>query len=138
MYNSEIVLKYFIYDNELKSYLDDNEAYKTVEQDLDLSEEKYRIEMLELFGVKDICDDKINKIIHSVFEKMKTDENMNEILKKMAKTFFSEDAELGLLVGFSYNYLYLLHPCICDLLKDGIIQHEHYATLKKAVEKNIN
>ena len=137
MYNTEIVLKYFIYDNELKSYLEDDEGNKTVEQDLDLSEEKYRIEMLEIFGVKDICDDKINKIIHSVFEKMETDENMNDILKKMAKTFFSEDAELGLLVGFSYNYLYLLHPCICDLLKDGIIQHEHYATLKRAVEKNI-
>lgn len=138
MYNTGIVLKYFIYDNELKSYLEDDEGNKTVEQDLDLSEEKYRIEMLEIFGVKDICDDKVNKIIHSIFEKLKSDENMYEILKKMSKTFISEDAELGLLVGFSYNYLYLLHPCICDLLKDGIIQDEHYATLKRAVEKNIN
>ena len=68
---------------------------------------------------------------------MKTDEGMIENLKKMANIFFSEDAELGLMVGFSYNYLYLLHPCICDLLKHGKISEEHFTRLKNAVDKNI-
>jgi len=137
MYKTEITLKYFMYDNDLKSIYENLESYKNVEEDLDLSEEKYRIEMLELFGVKDICDDKINEIINDIYEKIKIDENMIEILQKMANIFFSEDPELGLTVGFSYNYLYLLHPCICDLLKDGKIGEEHFTRLKNAVDKNI-
>ena len=84
MYKTEIILKYFMYDNELKSIYENLESYKSAEEDLDLSEEKYRIEMLELFGVKDICDDKINEIINDIYEKMKIDENMIEILQKMA------------------------------------------------------
>jgi len=137
MYKTEITLKYFMYDNELKSIYENLESYKNVEEDLDLSEEKYRIEMLELFGVKDICDNKINEIINDIYEKMKIDENMIEILQKMANIFCSEDAELGLVVGFSYNYLYLLHPCVCDLLKDGKISEENFTTLKNALDKNI-
>jgi hypothetical protein len=137
MYKTDLKLKYFMYDNDLISHLENKDSFKSIEESLDLSEEKFRIEMLEVFSVTDICDEKINTIINEIYEKFKTDENMIAILKKMATSFFSEDAELGLMVGFSYNYFYLMHPCICDLLKDGKISEENFNLLKKSVDKNI-
>ena len=62
---------------------------------------------------------------------------MEPLLKKLASIFMSEDPEIGLMVGFSYDFFYLMHPCVCDLLEKGEIKDEHYNELKKVIEKTI-
>lgn len=137
MYNTDFVCKYFIYDNNLKKTMTNYEDDKSVEEDLDLAEEKYRIEFLEIFGAKDICDDSVNDTIRDIYQKLKENQSMNEIFIKLAEKFFTQNPELGLIVGFCYDYLFLMHPCICDFLENGKISLENFNALKNSVENNI-
>jgi hypothetical protein len=125
MYNTQIKCTYQNYNND--------------DEYIDLSEDKYFKEFLQVFGVDDFCDDTVNKIIQDLYAKMTNSENevMFSLLKKMATTFMSEDPEIGLMVGFSYSYFFLMHPCICDLLETGSIREESLDALKLEVENNI-
>jgi hypothetical protein len=125
MYNTQIKCTYQNYNND--------------DEDIDLAEDKYFKEFLQVFGVDDFCDDTVNAIIRDLYKKMTAseNENMNDLLKKMATTFMSEDPEIGLMVGFSYSYFFLLHPCICDLLENGTIRDESLDALKNEIENNI-
>ena len=125
MYNTQIKCTYQNYNND--------------DEYIDLSEDKYFKEFLQVFGVDDFCDDTVNKIIQDLYAKMTNSENevILSLLKKMATTFMSEDPEIGLMVGFSYSYFFLMHPCICDLLETGSIREESMDALKLEVENNI-
>ena len=105
----------------------------------ELTEEKYREEFLQVFGVEDYCDETVNTIILDLHKKIKDsdDQRMNDLLKKMASIFMSQDPEIGLMVGFSYSYFYLMHPCVCHLLTSGTICTESFDALNLEVEKNI-
>jgi len=125
MYNTQIKSTYKDLDN-------------GTEESANLAEDKYFKEFLQIFGVDNYCDDTVNTIIQGLNEKMIENENMVELLKKMASTFMSEDPEIGLMVGFSYHYFFLMHPCICDLLESGTISEENFNALKLEVENNLN
>jgi hypothetical protein len=125
MYNTQIKCTYQNLDN-------------GSEVDLDLAENKYREEFLQVFGVDDFCDDTVNTIIQGLNEKIVENEKMITLLKKLASTFMSEDPDIGLMVGFSYHYFFLMHPCICDLLESGSISQENFNALKLEVENNLN
>jgi hypothetical protein len=105
--------------------------------DLDLAEDKYREDFLQTFGVSDYCDDTVNAVIQDLYKKIKDDEKMMILLKKMSTTFMVEDPEIGLIIAFSYDYFYLTHPCMCDLLETGTISQENFDSLKLKVENNI-
>ena len=124
MYNTQIKCTYKDLDNGTEEFAQ-------------LAEDKYFKEFLQVFGVDSYCDDIVNKIIQGLNEKIVENENMVELLKKMASTFMSEDPEIGLMVGFSYHYFFFLHPCICDLLESGSISEENFNSLKLEVENNI-
>ena len=130
MYNVQIKCTYKDLDNGLNGS-NDSEDF------VDLAEDKYREEFLQVFGVEDYCDNTVNTIIQDLYKKMKDHEKMMTLLKKMATTFMSEDPEIGLMVGFSYTYFFLIHPCICDFLESGSISEENYFALKNEVENNI-
>jgi hypothetical protein len=105
--------------------------------DSDLAEDKYREDFLQAFGVSDYCDDTVNAVIQDLYKKMKDDEKMITLLKKMSTTFMVEDPEIGLIIAFSYDYFYLTHPCICELLEKNEISNENYCALNNKVENNI-
>jgi hypothetical protein len=123
-----------MYDNNLKKFATNYEFSKNVEEDLELSEQKFRIEFLEIFGANDICDDFINETIRGIYEKIKDIELMKKNLIKLAAKFLSEDLEIGLMVGFCYDYLFLMHPCICDFLEKGEISMENLNALNISLD----
>lgn len=45
----------------------------------------------------------------------------------------SEDLCTGIIVLFSYDSFFLLHRCICEFLKTGIISAENLIDLKKSI-----
>jgi hypothetical protein len=54
---------------------------------------------------------------------------------------FSEDLCTGLMVLFSYDSFFILHRCICDFLKTGIINTENLDALIETldpVRKSLN
>ena len=124
MYNTQFKCTYQNLDNSSEEFAD-------------LAEDKYREEFLQVFGVDDFCDDAVNAIIQGLNEKIVENEKMITLLKKLASTFMSEDPDIGLMVGFSYHYFFLMHPCICDLLENGSISEKNFNSLKLEVENNI-
>jgi hypothetical protein len=104
----------------------------------DLVNKLYQDDFLKVFGVEDYYDEIINSTINDIYSKLSKLENMNGLLKKLATKFMSQDAEIGLMVGLSYDYFYLMHPCICDLLEKGEITSVNYDSLKNSIENNIN
>jgi hypothetical protein len=51
------------------------------------------------------------------------------MLKKFANIYLSEDPEFGLILLFSFDFLHLFHPFICEYLETGEISREKYDKL---------
>jgi hypothetical protein len=54
-------------------------------------------------------------------------------MKQMAGLMISEDLGVGLLLLYSFDLLYLTHPCICEFLETGTISHEKINPLLQMV-----
>ena len=99
------------------------------EEENDMREILYRQDLLYIFGLEEFDDQKINHCIHQIYEKIKDISDLDALLVKMAALFFSEDKEVGLMVLFSFDYFYLLHPCLCDILENGKMTNENVQKL---------
>jgi hypothetical protein len=49
-----------------------------------------------------------------------------------------EDTLTGLIILFSFDYLHLAHPCICEYMETGKIQIEKLEQLKTELDKIIS
>jgi hypothetical protein len=81
-----------------------NENYSVVEYDNDID---YRTNLLKLFNLEEFDIDIINKIIHTLYVKHCDNEKI-KVLMRGANTM-TDDNELGLMMLFSYDYLYLFN-----------------------------
>lgn len=102
------------------------------EKDDGETDDLYRKEMLLAFYLDDFDDDKINLDINQLYNILKNNEDLLNCMKKMAIQFMSEDLLVGLMGLFSYDYFYLLHPCICEMIEQNSISEDNIAMLKKA------
>jgi hypothetical protein len=83
---------------------------------------KYNIKLFEIFSI--LNENKYTKYI------------FNLLRKKMPKEFSNETHNLDNIILFykilSYHFLYLYHPCICDIYHDNEIKTEN---LNRLLEK---
>jgi hypothetical protein len=79
----------------------------------------YKQDILNIFDVEEYDDKEFNKEIHVIYEKIKHCEKLKNCITKLANDLFSEDLEIGLIILFSYDYLYLSHLCISEYLETG-------------------
>ena len=54
------------------------------------------------------------------------------------KEICSQDSDIGLMMMFSMELLYLSHPCFCEFLEKGTISPDKFTLLKEEILKNIN
>lgn len=101
------------------------------DEEYNMREMLYRQDLLYVFDLEEFDDEKINYCIQKIYEKVKDNADLDGLLVKMAGLFFSEDKEVGLMALFSFDYFYLTHPCICDILETGKITSEN---LRKLIE----
>jgi hypothetical protein len=47
--------------------------------------------------------------------------------------YMRSDEELGMMLLFSYDYMYLTHICISEFIETGNIDHENIKKLVKAL-----
>ena len=66
-------------------------------------------------------------------DKIQHCKELNELMSFLASKYDSIDKEFGLMLLFTYDYLYLSHPCICDFLENGIISKEKIIDLQQRV-----
>jgi len=98
----------------------------------------YRQEFLDILGMEEYDDKKVSQSIHELYEKIKYQSDLKQCINKLGDTYFSEDKEIGLVLMFSYDYMYITHICISEYLETGTISEENVKTLKNIIFNNIS
>ena len=88
----------------------------------------YRQELLNIFCLEEFDDTEINKQVEILYEKVKECDAFKALLDK------EEDGLMGFIILYSYDFLYLTHPLICELLETGSIKTAK--KLQKALRKS--
>lgn len=96
----------------------------------------YRRDLCNIFKIDDQCFDEkiINNIISNLYKNINGEKFLESCISKVSNNFFSNvDLELGFIVLFSFDYLYLVHPCISEYIESGKISdsNESLIVLKK-------
>ena len=129
MYNTKIICRYndYIFENLA-------EIEHMTEKDKDFFQTAfYREEFLNILGLEEYDETKINQALDELYEKIKHCKELKECMLKLASNIMSLDEEIGLLFLFSYDYMYLSHICICEFLETGKISQDNISKLKTKI-----
>lgn len=130
MYNTKVVCKYnnYIFENlrELEHMTETDKEY--------FQESLYREEFLNIFGLYEYDETKIDEALNELYEKIKECKELKECMLKLASQIMSLDEEIGILFLFSYDYMYLSHICICEFLETGQISQDNISKLKTEIK----
>ena len=110
-------------------------TYNLIEDKLD-SETLYRIQYLQAFELEDWDGEKINKALIYITDLLKNNEKGKTIMKKMSeKLNIIEEQNLEVLFLLTYDYFYLTHECIIDLINISNISEERYNNLIEEIDR---
>lgn len=128
MYNTKFICTY---NSPLEVFLDtDNISNKDKEFICDAI---YRQELLNILGIEEYNIKMIDKALNDIYNKIKINNELQECMLKLAERFMSNDAEFGLLIMFSFDYMDLTHICISEFLETGEINKENMQKLKSVI-----
>lgn len=91
-------------------------TYHTIAQDVD--DHIYKKDMLGVFDVERFDSCIINSHIDTLYDKLKENDDLLACMTKAATMFLSEDPVIGLMIMFSFDFLFVTHPCICAYLEN--------------------
>ena len=134
LYNIEYVVSYM--DSDVFIETDQvNDAEKTFIRSC-----IYRQDLLNIFGLDVFNEMTINNKITRLFKLLKYHSGLYECMTIASKMIQDkEDGALsGLMILFSFDYLYLLNPCICEYIETGNINQETMDKLKTELDKIIS
>ncbi len=93
----------------------------------------YRQELLNILGMEEFNDSEMERTIHELFKKVREEPFLKECMIKLSGHFLNIDQEIGLMLMFSYDYMYLTHICISELLDTGIISEKNMLNLRSII-----
>ena len=104
----------------------------------------YRQELLNVLDIDyenndDDNEEKINEAIKDLYSKLKDCEKMTKCMVKVIEKhlsvgkYMTGGEELGMMLLFSYDYMYLTHICISEFIEKGDIDDENIKKLAKAL-----
>ena len=127
MYNTQVVCTYNTPEVFLATdnITDDEKAF--------VRDTIYRQELLDIFYENDYNDDKLSIAINELYTKVKYCEQLTKCMLKLAGKYMATNEEFGLMLLFSYDYMYLTHICICEFIETGEISNENITNLEKAL-----
>lgn len=88
----------------------------------------YRQDVLNIFDLDEFNESVINKNINNLYHDVEKEPELHKCIRKVAEVY--GDPLIGFMVLFSYDYLYLTHPCICDFMKTGKITEDNITNLR--------
>jgi hypothetical protein len=131
MYNTKFVCTY----NTPEVFLETDNI--TNDEKLFIRDVIYRQEFLDIFGITDIDnaenDLKIDNAINDLYNQVKDCTNLTNCMVKVAGNYMTIDEEIGLMLLFSYDYMYLTHICISEFLETGKISDDAMKNLENAI-----
>jgi len=107
--------------------------YMRINDDND-SDEKYREEMLKVFGMETFEEDVMVNYIEQLYKLVNEDEQFMNICTKSANRYCLQDLSMGLILLFSCDSFHLIHKCLQDFNNSGKIETEHYNSVLKYLE----
>jgi hypothetical protein len=90
----------------------------------------YRQELLNILGMEDFNDSEMEKTIHELYRTVSENQFIKECMVKLSGQFLNIDQEIGLMLMYSYDYMYLTHICISELIDTGIISETNMSNLR--------
>lgn len=127
MYNTKIICTYHSSD----VFLNSDELN---ESDMDFIRDSiYRQELLDILNIEDFNETEMDIALHELYEKIKDSTELIECMRKLASQFTSTDEEFGLMLLFAFDYMYLTHICISELLDTGKITPLNLWNLRKSI-----
>jgi len=80
----------------------------------------YRQELLDILGIENYDEVEMNNAMHELFIKIKECPQILDCIKEILNQFnINNDNELGLILLYSYDYLFITHRCISEYLDTG-------------------
>ena len=158
MYNTDFIVKYHDIEKELilklktktqEEYQENSdEEYEYNNQDiLDICNKLYRDELCSVFYAETIIDDKIDKGMKYIFDKLIVNSDFKNIIDEMKELLYlnessnseneqtnnlKDNADFVVLLSlFSPNIFYITHKCICQQLTLESIDNNLLLELKK-------
>ena len=155
MYNTQFKVKYNDIETELVEKLNNTETTEYNLEDVsDICSKLYRDELMTVFDVHYILDDRIDKGMKNVYEIMMANEKFLKIAYDVEETYLQEfiqsqnkgeadkpeaaeaDQEkrfkqLLLMILFSQDIFYIMHKCICQQIELNIINDDLLVALKQ-------
>jgi hypothetical protein len=116
MYNTQIVCTYntddvFLTTDEIS---DDEKAF--------IRNAIYRQELLNILGMEEYNEEEMVKSIEELYEKIKESTELIECMMKLSRHFFMDESVFGLMILYSYDFMYLTHICVSQYLEYGKIK----------------
>ena len=127
MYNTQVVCTY----NTPEVFLETDDI--TGDEKAFIRDTIYRQELLDIFCENDDNDDKLSIAINDLYKRVKYCEQLTKCMLKLAGKYMATNEEFGLMLLFSYDYMYLTHICICEFIETGTITDENISKLEKAI-----
>jgi hypothetical protein len=94
----------------------------------------YQEDLMNIFDIENCCEETMNNVILDIYERIKDQEGLKECIDHVASNFsVTLEHEVGFIILFSFDYLYLIHICICEFIENGKISDSSLSDLKKCV-----
>jgi hypothetical protein len=137
MYNTQFNVKYNDIETELIEKLNNTETTEYNLEDVsDICSKLYRDELMTVFDVNFILDDKIDQGMKNIYEIMMANSNFRQLAYDLEDTYFEEyqadqARQLLLMILFSQDIFYIMHKCICQQIELNIINVDLLVILKQ-------
>ena len=93
----------------------------------------YRQELLYVLDMEEYNEVEINTAMSEIYSKAKENDELKKYMNKLAGQFMRADEDFGLMLLFSYDYMYLTHICISELFETGKIDETSLLNLKNHI-----
>ncbi len=128
-YNTKYVCSYndsdVFLESEIQVLNDDEKNF--------IREALYRRDLCNIFNIEDqVLDEKlISDNISNLYKLINGQKFLNLCITTISNKFFcSSDLELGFMVLFSFDYLYLAHNCISEFIESGQINEKNKSLIE--------
>lgn len=129
MYNTMVICTY----NEYELFLEEENKLLTEDEKGFMRDVIYRQEFLNILGRDEYIENEIDKCINELYERIKGQVFLKECMKKLAENWLSTNEEFGLMILFSYDFMYVTHICVSEFLETGKICEKNISKLRKLV-----
>lgn len=127
MYNTKIKCSY-----NLKDIFTEEDKVNSYEEDI-IRNMIYRQEFLDIFELDDYDNEDVMICMEELLKKIAHNQFLKKCLLKLSARYFMDDMVYGLIILFSFDYMYCAHECISQFIETGQISKESETKLNELI-----